>query len=67
MCKIRSMVNEVSWFLGAICVAAGIVLRLLALGHIYLAVTPRASLELAAVLFLCTLATGEAGKAPAGG
>lgn len=66
MSKFRSMVNEVSWILGVICVLAGLVLRLLALGHIQLAVTTRGSLVLAAVLFLCTLATGEAGKAPAG-
>jgi uncharacterized membrane protein YgdD (TMEM256/DUF423 family) len=67
MSKIRSMVNGVSWFLGVICVAASLVLRLLALGHIIIAVSPRGGLVLAAVLFLCTLATGEAGKAPAGG
>lgn len=66
MSKIRSVVNEVSWIFGVICVAASIVLRLLTLGHIYLAVPPRGSLVLAAVLFLCTLATGEAGKASAG-
>ena len=67
MSKIRSMVNEVSWFLGVICVAASIVLRLLALGHIFIAISPRGGLVLAAVLFLCTLATREAGKAPVGG
>jgi len=67
MSKTRGMVNQVSWIFGVICVAASIVLRLLALAHIFLAVTPRGSFELAAVLFLCTLATGEAGKAPAGG
>ena len=67
MSRIQSWVHEVSWELGVICVAASIVLRLLGLAHIFLAVTPRAGLELAVVLFLCTLATGEAGKAPAGG
>jgi hypothetical protein len=67
MSKIRSWVHGVSWELGVICVAASIVLRLLAIAHIFLAVTPRGCLELAAVLFLCTLATGQAGKAPAGG
>jgi len=67
MSKIQSWVHEVSWELGVICVAASIVLRLLALGQIFLRVSPRGALELAAVLFLCTLATGEAGKAPAVG
>jgi len=67
MSRIQSWVHEVSWELGVICVAASIVLRLLAIAHIFLAVTPRGCLELAAVLFLCTLATGQAGKAPAGG
>jgi hypothetical protein len=67
MSKFRSMVNEVAWILGVICLAGGLLLRLLALGHIYLAVSPRGSFLLAAVLFLCTLATGELGKAPAGG
>jgi hypothetical protein len=64
MSKIRSAVHEVSWQLGAICVAASMVLRLLPIVQAKLGVSPRGGLLLAAVLFLCALATGETKKTP---
>ena len=61
MSKIHSIVHEISWQLGVICVLASAVLKIL---PTKLPVTPRGSLVLAAVLFLCALATGEARKTP---
>lgn len=64
MSKVHSIVHEVSWQLGVICVVASIVLRMLPTVQMKLAVTPRGGLVLAAVLFLCALATGEARETP---
>ena len=61
MSKIYSIVREISWQLGVICVLASIVLKIL---PTKLPVTPRGALVLAAVLFLCALATPEARKTP---
>jgi len=64
MSKVRSIVHELSWPLGVICIALSIVLRLLPTLQMKLAVSPRGGLLMAAVLFLCALATGEAEKTP---
>jgi uncharacterized membrane protein YgdD (TMEM256/DUF423 family) len=64
MSKIQSMVHELSWLLGVICVVASIMLRLLSTLQTKLPTTPHGGLVMAAVLFLCALATGEAKKTP---
>jgi hypothetical protein len=64
MSKVYSSVLEVSWGLGVIFTVASIVLRLLPSLEHRLAVSPRGAMMLAAVLFLCALATGEARKMP---
>ena len=62
MSKVYRSVLEVCWGLGLICTVASIVLRLLPILQGKLGVSPRSGLMLAAVLFLCALATGEARK-----
>jgi hypothetical protein len=64
MSKIHSAVHELSWQLGVICVVASLVLKLLQFVRISFPLTARGGLELAAVLFLCALATGEERKTP---
>ncbi len=64
MCKVYHWVLGVSWALGVICMVASIVLKLLPNLERALGVTTRGGILLAAVLFLCTLATGEAGRTP---
>jgi hypothetical protein len=62
MSKVYRTVLEVCWGLGVICTVAVIVLKLLPILQNKLNVSPRSGLILAAVLFLCVLATGEARK-----
>jgi len=62
MSKVYRSVLEVCWGLGLICTVASIVLKLLPTLQEKLPVSPRGGLLLAAVLFLCALATGEARK-----
>jgi len=64
MGKVYRTVLEVSWGLGVICLLATIVLKLLPSLEITLNVTSRGGIVMAAVLFLCALASGEAGKTP---
>jgi len=62
MSKVYRTVLAVCWGLGVICTVAVIVLKLLPILQVKLDVSPRSGLILAAVLFLCVLATGEARK-----
>ena len=62
MSRVYRTVLEVCWGLGVICTVAVIVLKLLPILQNKLNVSPRSGLILAAVLFLCVLATGEARK-----
>jgi len=62
MSKVYRTVLEVCWGLGVICTVAVIVLKLLPILQNKLNVSPRSGLILAAVLFLCVLATGEVRK-----
>jgi uncharacterized membrane protein YgdD (TMEM256/DUF423 family) len=64
MGKVYRTVLGVSWGLGVICIVASLVLKLLPSLEIKLDVTPRGGIVMAAVLFLCALATGEAGRTP---
>ncbi|MGA9055202.1 MAG: hypothetical protein WB763_01690 [Terriglobia bacterium] len=64
MGKVYRTVLGVSWGLGVICMVASLVLKLLPSLEIKLDVTPRGGIVMAAVLFLCALATGEAGRTP---
>ena len=62
MSKVYRTVLEVRWGLGVICTVAVIVLKVLPILQDKLSLSPRSGLILAAVLFLCVLATGEARK-----
>ena len=62
MSRVYRTVLEVCWGLGVICIAAVIVLRLLPILQVKLELSTRSGLIMAAVLFLCVLATGEARK-----
>jgi hypothetical protein len=62
MGKVYRRVLEVSWGLGLISMVASLVLKLLPSLEKTLGVTTRGGIILAAVLFLCVLATGEARK-----
>jgi len=64
MSKVYCSVLEVCWGLGLICTVASVVLKVLPSLQTKLGASPRGGLLLAAVLFLCALATGEARKAP---
>ncbi len=64
MSKVYRSLLEVCWGLGLVSLVAVVVLKLLPILQDKLGVTPRGGLILAAVLFLCVLATGEAGKTP---
>ena len=64
MSKVYSGLLEVCWGLGLICMVASVVLRLLPTLQEKLPVSPRGGLMLAAVLFLCALATGEMRRTP---
>ena len=64
MGKVYRTVLGVSWGLGVICMVASLVLKLLPSLEIKLDVTPRGGIVMAAVLFLCALASGEAGRTP---
>jgi hypothetical protein len=59
MSKVYNRVVEVCWGLGLICMVAGIVLKLLPTLQMKLGFSPRGGMTLAAVLFLCAIATGE--------
>jgi hypothetical protein len=64
MSKVYCKVVEVCWGLGLISLVAIIVLKLFPTLQVKLMVSPRGGMMLAAVLFLCVLATGEARKTP---
>jgi hypothetical protein len=64
MSKIYRNVLEVCWGLGLISVVVCVVLKVFSNLQGKLGVSPRGGLILAAVLFLCVLATGEASKTP---
>jgi hypothetical protein len=64
MGKVYRYVLGISWGLGVICLVATLVLKLLPSLERALGVTTRGGIILAAVLFLCALATGEAGRTP---
>jgi hypothetical protein len=64
MGKVYHWVLAVSWGLGVICLLAAIVLKLLPSLEKTLGVTTRGGIILAAVLFLCALASGEAQRTP---
>jgi hypothetical protein len=64
MHKVYGSVVELCWGLGLISLVAVIVLKVLPILQDKLGVTPRGGMLLAAVLFLCVLATGEARKTP---
>jgi hypothetical protein len=56
---------DVCWGLGLICMVAGVAMRLLPSLQSKLGVSAHGALGLAAVLFLCALATGEVKRTPA--
>jgi hypothetical protein len=62
MSKVYRIVLETSWGLGLICLVASFMLKLLPILQKKLGITTRGGIVLAAVLFLCALATGEARK-----
>ena len=64
MSKVYRSVLEVCWGLGLVSLVAVLVLKILPSLQLMLGVTARGGLIVAAVLFLCVLATGEAGKTP---
>jgi hypothetical protein len=64
MSKVYGKVVEVCWGLGLISLVAVIVLHLIPILQQKLLVSARGGIMLAAVLFLCVLATGEARKTP---
>lgn len=63
MARIYRTVFEVCWGLGVLGLLAAIVLKLAPTLALRLGTSPRGGLALAAVLFLCALATREMGKA----
>jgi hypothetical protein len=64
MSKVYGSVVEVCWALGLISLVVSVVLRLLPILQYKLGVSPHSGMMLAAVLFLCALASGEARKTP---
>ncbi len=64
MGKVYRTVLGVSWGLGVICLVGSLVLKLLPSLERTLGITTRGGITLAAVLFLCALASGEAGRTP---
>ena len=64
MGKVYCWVLGVSWVLGVICMVASVVLKLLPSLEARIELAPRDGILLAAVFFLCALASGEAGKTP---
>jgi len=64
MSTVYGWVLKVCWTVGLISLVAVFVLKLLPSLQVKLGVTPRGGLILAAVLFLCVLASGEARKTP---
>ena len=62
MSKVYSIVLGLAWGIGVICTAAVIVLKLLPILQDKLNLSPRSGVIMAAVLFLCVLATGEVRK-----
>jgi hypothetical protein len=64
MSKVYRTVLGVSWGLGLICIVGSLLLKLLPSLEAALSVSPRTGMMLAAVLFLCALASGEAGRTP---
>jgi hypothetical protein len=64
MCKAYHWVLGVSWVLGVICMVASIVLKLLPSLEAKIELAPRDGIVLAAVFFLCALASGEARRTP---
>jgi hypothetical protein len=64
MSKVYRTVAEVCWALGLISVVFSVLLRLVPALQAKVGAGPRGGLILAAVLFLCVLASGEAGKTP---
>lgn len=64
MSKVYRSVLEVCWGLGVICIVGSLALKLLPTLQVKLGLTARGGLLLAAVLFLCALASGEAGRMP---
>jgi hypothetical protein len=64
MGKVYRTVLGVSWGLGVICLVGSIVLKLLPIPGAKVGFSPRDGVVLAAVLFLCALASGEAGRTP---
>ena len=64
MSMVYRNVVEVCWALGLISLVVSVVLRLLPILQVKVGISPRGGMMLAAVLFLCVLATGEAKKTP---
>ena len=64
MLKVYRSVAEVCWVLGVITLAVSVVLRIVPSWGANFGVSPRSGLILAAVLFLCVIAAGTAGKTP---
>jgi hypothetical protein len=62
MSKVYRTVLEVSWGLGVICTVAVIVLKVLPVLQDKLNVSTHGGILVAAILFLCVLATGEVRK-----
>jgi hypothetical protein len=64
MGKVYRTVLGVSWGLGVICLVGSLVLKLMPSLERSLAITTRGGITLAAVFFLCALASGEVGRTP---
>lgn len=64
MSKVYRSVLEVCWAVGVISLLGSVVLKLLPISPAKLGVSTHGGMILAAVLFLCVLATGEARKTP---
>ncbi|MGA2610480.1 MAG: hypothetical protein ABSH01_23800 [Terriglobia bacterium] len=63
MSKVYRSLLEVCWGVGLICMVGSIVLRLLPMLQDTIGISPRGGMMLAAILFLCAIATGEARRA----
>jgi hypothetical protein len=64
MSKVYGSVIEVCWAVGLLSMVAVLVLKLVPDLQAKLGLSPHSGMILAAVLFLCVLATGEARKTP---
>jgi hypothetical protein len=64
MSKVYRSLSEVCWALGLISLVGSLVLRVAPILTAKTGISSRGALILAAVLFLCVLATGEVGKTP---